>query len=815
MDTRAFYVPEWVVLVALYTLWSVGCSDGSPTARAPERPLIAPNDSSPPPDVPDTPASGTGSPSAGPPTPEAKTPTYPVLDAQPGIDLLHNRHRLHLYDRGLIVPMASEGFHKYSQEYRLPWGRVLDVEGMRGRVLRKRKAVLRVPVERAGTYTIAVRMYNPNGRQKLRMAVNGARPRVVTPRVRPAEDDRSTPSGWQRFELTDVELTAGDNQLALRLARRHRFTDGATDGSTGGSTGGARRVRSYGLWHSIEIAPAVDAVRPEAAPVRSPVRSVSVDGQEREALAGYQHMDVLIEVPARAWLDVYTGSRAAGSRFQIQVAVPRYAASERVETLDTSILLKHEQTPGTWTRHRLSLAELANRLVRLRLSVDGTRDAIDSGAWGTPRIALEQAEIAPFEPVRNVILLVIDTLRADKLSLYGDTRVQTRHLDTAAARGSAVFLHNQAASPSSPPSHTSIHTGMVPRAHGVSGDQAPLAPNMPLLSALLRDAGFIAGYVGNNNFAMSRLKKRGNWHSFYEPVFNRKGVDCKPVMQGMLAFVDKHGSERFFLSGLPLEPHLPYRFHEGITDTYFAGPYDRPIGKRPGSALISRITSGKQRMNETRWKQVRALYDGEVHYMDACFGELMAGLEQRGRLSDTAIVVTADHGEGMYEHKRMGHAFGHFAELSNVPFVILWPSEHGMANGIRSYHTVTSLIDIAPTVLSLLGQAHDPRMQGRDMVPVMRRQGPWPNRVVAMEYGRSYALRARDWKYIVEYSGREHLYHVARDPTEQHNLSTGAPLALRYMRENAGFYLGHRDVWRAADWGDLNNHGPAAAAANE
>ena len=782
-------------LLCASLLW-VACGDSNPSARRPaantgpgETPTAADSQ------VEAEPADADADAKQAPTPPPA-----PRLADAPVIDLVHNRYRWHLYNPGLHVPIAGEGVRKYVHEYRPSWGDAIQVQGARGRLLSGRSGRLGIPVERAGRYRVGLRFYTENRRQQVTLEVNGKRAGRV------ARAPGSNP-GWQLMWIPDVELQAGDNQLALRVKQRERIR------------AGGRTHRTYGLWHSLQLVPADDDSQEQAVadadgaadsvavarayPALSPADRIAFGGDERPALAGFATMELLLEIPETAWLDVSTGAGQAGARFSVQVqTLTSGPAGEFVE------LLQHEQTADGWTRHYRSLAAHAGQLVRLRFSIAGTTQG---AAWGAPRIALEPATEREFQPVRNLVLLVIDTLRADRLSLYGETRVKTAHLSAAAAAGSAVFLHNQAASPSSPPSHATIQSGTAPRVHGVVGDARTIADGVPLLSLLTKAGGLHAGYVGNNNYAMGRLKKKAGFDLFYEPVFNKQGVDCQPVVERMATYVKERGDERFFLSSLPIEPHVPYRYHEGITDQYFPGPYKKPIGKKPGSKLLSRITAGRLRMDDTRWQQMKALYDGEVHYMDDCFGSFLAVLEETGRRADTAIIVTADHGEGMYEHQHMGHAFGHFAELSNVPFVVLWPPGHAMAGQVQKYETVTGLIDIAPTALSILGLPADARIQGQDMLPVMRRQGPWPARVVAMEFGKSYALRARSWKYMVDYSGRERLYHTAEDPTEQVRLESKAPWVLRYMRENAGFYLAHRTRWRAATWGDVNDHGPGLA----
>jgi arylsulfatase A-like enzyme len=710
--------------------------------------------------------------SAGDPRAETagETPAKPkvALADAPDIDLLDNRTLLHLRRGDLVVPVASEGLRKYVNEYRDPWGEVVSEGGKSGRVLGARAAELRFGWHGdPGAATLVIRLHGGGSKQTIGAVLNGK-----TLGSAKVSDDWAVAT----LAISDGSLTDGENVLSLRPGSR---------GSVGGEAG-------YGAIHSIEIVPGDGAGADSAAwPALDPVAPAAIGGDTRDALTGFRSYAMYVEIPATGWLDLAIGAPAAQH------------VSITATTVDGKVhgLLDGQVAAGTWKSHRISLADLAGELVRLELASDS-----ETVAWAAPRIALERATVREKPtPVRHSILVVVDALRSDRLALYGDTRVETPRITAEGRARGAWFLHNQAASPSSPPSHGSIQTGMTPRVHGVVGDKAQLAPGTPMISTVLGDAGIATAYYGNNAFGMGRLEKPGNWTEYHQPGREGLGIDCAPLIEAMLGFSKAQADEgnRFFISSLPYETHVPYRFHEGITDKYFAGPYDKPIGKEVNGGMLGQITGGSLKMDETRWKQLKALYDGEATYMDGCFGALLDGLAEQKRIDDTAIVLTSDHGEGMYEHGRMGHAFGHYAELGNVPFAIFSP---GLVAEGMALDVVASHIDIAPTLIDLMGVDPPPEMQGESLLPIALRDGPWTPRVVSLEYGRSYALRARQWKYIVDYSGNESLYDLADDPTEQTDVKDSAPLALRYMRDLAGVYLAHRVSWRTRTFGTLNNH---------
>jgi len=317
----------------------------------------------------------------------------------------------------------------------------------------------------------------------------------------------------------------------------------------------------------------------------------------------------------------------------------------------------------------------------------------------------------------------------------------------------------------------------------------------------LAKAGIATMFVGDAGFAMNRLKPVSTWTEFHQPNQERKGGDCKALVQEILSFADKQAGQRFFVSAVAMEAHTAYLYHPGVTEHYYDGPFDPEIGKRPDGVQLTAIVGGKLKMTPERWAQLKGLYDGEVEHFDGCFGALVQGLAERG-LDDTPIVLLADHGEGFFEHGSMGHAYGQYAELTNVPLLVF---DQGLGRS-QKISTVVSHLDVVPTIVDRMGVPADERVQGESLLPMILRAGPWVPRVMPSEYGRSYGLRARGLHYTVDYGGKESLYDIVADPTEKSDVKDQRPLALRYFRDLSGFYLAHRAAWRTPTWGTLNNH---------
>ncbi len=344
----------------------------------------------------------------------------------------------------------------------------------------------------------------------------------------------------------------------------------------------------------------------------------------------------------------------------------------------------------------------------------------------------------------NVLLVTIDTLRADHLGCYGDARAATPNLDALAGRG-VRFTTAVAHVPLTTPSHASILAGRIPPRHGVRDNGGFVLPDdVPVLTARFRDAGWAtAGFV--SGFPLDRRYGLARGFETYDDRLPR-GRDPRrapyverPADQttdAALAWI-KGRSGRWFAWVHYFDPHAPYE--------------PPPAFGAPRTATP---------------------YDGEIAFVDSELGRLLAGIGEAGR-ERLLILVTADHGESLGDHGEETHGVFVYDATLRVPLLLAGPG----VPPARVVADMARLVDIAPTLLDLAGLGPLPDPDGRSLVPAVRGQA-LPE---ALAYAESlfaslhlgwapiHALRTNHFKYVR--APRPELYALQEDPSESRDVS--------------------------------------------
>ncbi|HYC01416.1 MAG TPA: sulfatase [Candidatus Limnocylindrales bacterium] len=311
----------------------------------------------------------------------------------------------------------------------------------------------------------------------------------------------------------------------------------------------------------------------------------------------------------------------------------------------------------------------------------------------------------------NVVLISLDSLRADHLSTYGYERETSPNI-TRLARSGVLFRNAIATSSWTLPTHLTMFTGRYQISHGVVEDTRVLLPSIPTLGQIFKASGYAtAGYVSGPYVAGHYGYSRGmdTYVDFSEDVGKgreaREQITSPSINEQALAWLDQRtDQEPFFLFLHYFDIHYDY---------IPPAPYDRMFdpdytGTMDGRNFIER-KDVHPKMDPRDLAHIIALYDGEIRFTDHHVGAILDKLDQKGFSGNTVILLTADHGEEFFEHGNKGHHRTVYEEVLRVPFVLRIP---GGAHAGKEVDEQVSLVDVFPTLLDLAGLPPSPDVEG-------------------------------------------------------------------------------------------------------
>ena len=350
----------------------------------------------------------------------------------------------------------------------------------------------------------------------------------------------------------------------------------------------------------------------------------------------------------------------------------------------------------------------------------------------------------------NVLIITIDTLRADRVGIYGATKVETPTMDRLAREG-AWAPQSDAPVPLTRPSHVSLFTGRYPSEHGIRDNlSAPLNADVPLLSGIFQEAGFAtAAFVSST--VLDRQSGLARGFDVYSDRFD-KAADQRTadvVTAEAIGWLKSPPKPKFFAWIHLYDPHAPYTPPEPYASRY----------------------AGR-------------LYDGEVAFCDEQVGRVVTALRDTGALDNTLVILTSDHGEALGEHGEDVHGYFVYEATLRVPLILRGP---GVTPATR-LGTLARTIDVFPTVLDLMGISTNQQVSGRSLGPALRggqvvdEPAFAESLVPLLHYGWSDLRSVRDgrWKYIL--APRPELYDLDADPGELRNLAADQDSRARAMR---------------------------------
>jgi arylsulfatase A-like enzyme len=399
------------------------------------------------------------------------------------------------------------------------------------------------------------------------------------------------------------------------------------------------------------------------------------------------------------------------------------------------------------------------------------------------------------DPRPNVLLISLDTLRADRLGCYGAARQPSPAIDALAAAG-VRFARAEAPSNWTLPSHYSIFSGLTPAAHGVLPEldlvrgfifpdrhvQVRGSGREVMVTEALKQAGYRTVAVTENGWVTGRF---GFEQGF--DVYRSDNVGNLPrTLAASLAELEAHGEDGpWFLFVHTYTPHQPYHapkeYRLRWTDPRTAG-FAWPEARVPIEEYL-RFRSPLFPPAGTDVAAFSALYDGQVAWADALVRDLVAWVDARGLAEQTVVIVLSDHGEEIFERGEFDHGNTLYEEVTHVPLIVRAP---GRVPAGRVVESTVSLVDLASTMLDLagLGERHG---QGASL------RSAWETGAARTAYAQSVGTGreplAAVWDGTLKYVRRERasgldeqLFDLARDPAERRDLAAAQPAELARLR---------------------------------
>ncbi len=714
--------------------------------------------------------------------PDARAPAAPaapdpLLRSEHAVfELVANRHTAHRAVAGEVVIDASTiGFARYIR-FGLPvayWHLHKLVDGEHAAVA-DRFASIDVPLSHAQTAItqLTLRIHGAE-KQALTLKANGrAASKTATVKLEP---------GWQTLaiEIEPSRLVVGENQFAFE--------------TTGSKAPIAVAWMRFGTSHP------------------------SGENDPRDALAFAAKADAfdLAQNAEVAWYETIPDGANLVADVAPATCHVEVAARAGDDSLSGGVL--------TGEGARVDLSGSAGKVVRLALI---TRDCPEAHVThgritlhGPAAVALPKAE-AP----RYIILWVMDALRADKLpSFTPGARAQTPNFDEL-AKSSTVFRQYYVQGNESQASHSSMWTSLYPAVHGIrlAGDPQKINSNLSkkfeLIATQLTAAGYFTTAVTGNGYVNDEDGYTRGFKEFRN-MMRETGVENNliygaKIVDAALVALDKHRDRPAYLFLGTIDTHGPWVARKPWIDIYSPVPYHGPfqefgtakdLGFKPGSMGCSIIPPPAD------VERLRAIYDSAVSYHDQQVGRLVDKLKSWGIWDQTMLIITADHGEELFEDVRCGHGGSLRDSLVRVPLLVHDPSRFP---GGTIVDEGAEAVDLLPTMLSALGRPQFDAEQGAPLEPLAQGIGKsWPTPSYASMYEYAHAMRIGRWKARVARGGVPLLGDLVEDPGETKDVVATHPVERRMLTDDLGLFLALRTVWHKQVWGQVNAMTAAGAAA--
>lgn len=470
---------------------------------------------------------------------------------------------------------------------------------------------------------------------------------------------------------------------------------------------------------------------------------------------------------------------------------------------------------------RVDLSKMAGQVVRLSLANQDCETVALKGAAITLHGAAPTLPEPSAAPPKYVVLWIMDAMRADRIPAFTPgARAQTPNLDEL-AKTSAVFRQYYVQGNESQVSHSSVWTSLYPARHNVrmagTGGTWQLSKKFNILGQELHDAGLIASGTTGNGFVNANGGYARGFDEFRN-MMREKGIlngiiYGEQIVSTALKRLEVLKDKPTFLFFGTIDTHGPWIARKPWIDIYSPPPYDGPfqefgtakdLGIKPDSMGCAIIPPPRD------IERLRAIYDSAISYIDKEVGRFIAQLKAWDIWDETMLIITADHGEELFEDRRCGHGGSLRDTLTRVPLLIHYPAK--VPGGFIDEGAEG--VDVLPTMLDALGKPLFASAQGQSLLPLANGVGRgWLRPSYATMYEYAHAMRLGRWKLRVPRVGPAIVHDLVEDRDEKVNVAHAQPFAERMLTDALALLLATRTHWQKSLWGVVTNLTEAGAAA--
>ena len=414
----------------------------------------------------------------------------------------------------------------------------------------------------------------------------------------------------------------------------------------------------------------------------------------------------------------------------------------------------------------------------------------------------------------NVVLLGIDSLRADHMSCYGYPRLTTPHLDKF-AQGGTLFENTFSAHVPTTSAYASMLSGMDCFGTQVVAlrHKGGLRPEIKTLAEILKDTGYHTPCVGFSGNPSSR----GFDNYLDYPAWGSWNEGRSPKAQGLnevaIPEIDRLSKKKkpFFLILRHMDPHAPYLPPEPYERIFYHGDETDADNKSMEPVMNFKpfrdFFASWMPPGISDKDYVIAQYDGAIAYMDACIQNIFNALEANGILDETIIIVNGDHGETLYEHECWFDHHGMYDNVLHVPLIIRYPGKIPAGKRVSGFNQHK---DLVPTIMELLGVGEkdiewpsDKRFDGQSLLPMIAGEVASHDSefyITECTWMRKHGWRTPQWKLIIALEPDFHfkpeieLYNLVQDPGENHNVAEQEPEVVVALRARMDAWIAKREA---------------------